>query len=117
MCRNRESSCRFQVIVPEVDMDAVARGCVGPPQFAQREADVVAVLWIFTNPHCVGVGENERAVVSFDHAAPAARVSWQPGMPGWIQVARNDPIAAFEARRRAIGAARACAMLENPSNI
>src|SRR5206468_6128520 len=89
----------------------------GTPQLSQREAHTVAVLGLLAEPHAIRVGKDEHAVVAFDHASLAARVARQPCMSERVDVAREHPVAGFEARRRALGTTRAATLDQNLAHV
>src|SRR3989475_2145132 len=95
----RSTSGGIEVVIPEIDVDAVARGSFGSPQLARGEAHAVAVLGLLVARHGVGVGEDEHAVVAVDDAALAARVARQARVADGVIVAREHAVAGLELRR------------------
>src|SRR5688500_9375941 len=98
------------MIVPQIDVDAVALGSVETPQLAQREAHAIAVLRLLAEPHAIGIGEDEHPMVAIDEATLRARVARQPRVAGRVNVAGQHPIARFEACPLAFRATRAVAL-------
>src|SRR6266581_7896947 len=88
----RSASGGIEVVIPEIDVHAVARGGAGPPQLARGEAHAVAVLGLLVARHGVGVGEDEDAVVAVDNAALAARVARQARVADGVVVVREDAV-------------------------
>src|SRR5206468_12630371 len=89
----------------------------GTPQLSQREAHTVAVLGLLAEPHAIRVGKDEHAVVAFDHPSLAARVTRQPCMSEGVDVARENPVAGFEARRRTLRTARAATLKQDLAHV
>src|SRR5215510_9840055 len=93
---------RPQVVVPEVDVHAVAGRRLGPPQLPGGEAHAVAVLWLLVAGHGVGVGEDEDAVIASDHPTLAAGIAGQAGVTEGMLVVGQDLIADLELRRHLV---------------
>jgi hypothetical protein len=77
--RGSASSGRRQVVVPEVDVDAIPRLGRLTPQFASFEPDAVAVLWLVAEAAAPVVVEHPDPMVDNNRAPLAARVPWPPG--------------------------------------
>src|SRR5882762_5645217 len=73
----RSASGGVEMVIPEIEVHAVARRSGGPPQLARREAHAVAMLGLLVARHRVRVREDEDAVIALDDAALAARVTRQ----------------------------------------
>src|SRR2546427_2232830 len=55
----RSTSGGIEVVIPQIEVHAVARGCPVPPKLARGEAHAVAMLGLLVARHRVRVGENE----------------------------------------------------------
>src|SRR5579859_7786860 len=80
-------------------MNRVERGSVGAPKFARGETNRVQVLAFFALEVRVGIGKYMHTVIARDGAQFAACISWEPRVPGWIDVAGAYLLAQLELRR------------------
>src|SRR2546427_5850501 len=62
----RSTSGGIEVVIPQVEVHAVACGRLVPPKLACGEAHAVAMLGLLVARHRVRVGENEDAVIAVD---------------------------------------------------
>ena len=95
---SRRRAIGFEIFLPKVDIDALARRVAGSPQFARFELDAVTMLRIRALTVRVRIRKNENAPVVADDAVLTACVARNPRMALRIHVARDDFVANREAR-------------------
>src|SRR2546427_9776002 len=108
----RSTSGGIEVVIPELDVHAVARGSGGSPQLARGEAHAVTVLGLLVARHGMGVREDEDAVVAVDDAAPAACVARQARVADGMVVVREHSVAGLEFGRHVLVEPRVAAVAQ-----
>src|SRR5260370_25724770 len=88
------------MIVPQIDVDGIARRGLLAPEFARGETHGVEMLRLLALKMRVRVGKNEDAMIALDRADFAARVARQARVPGWIDIAAANMLPHLEARYR-----------------
>lgn len=86
------------MIVPQIDVDRVARRGSRSPELGRGKADTVEVLGLLAQTHGVGIGKDEHAVIPADDSSPASCVAWQACVSDGMMIAGHDAIALPEAR-------------------
>ena len=88
----------FKVVVPQVDVDRIAGRSLIAPKLTCRELHRVHMLSFLTQPMSVGIGENIDSVIAVDLTHFASRITGQPCMAGWIDIAGAHALAHLEPR-------------------
>src|SRR5260370_9783962 len=88
------------MIVPQIDVDGIARRGLLTPEFARGETHGVEMLRLLALKMRVRVGKNEDAMIALDRADFAARVARQARVPGRIDIAAAHRLPHLEARYR-----------------
>src|SRR5260370_24525106 len=88
------------MIVPQIDVDGIARRGLLTPEFARGETHGVEMLGLLALEMGVGVGKDKDAMIALDRADRAARVAPQARVPGRIDIAAADMLPHLEARYR-----------------
>src|SRR3954467_973731 len=74
----QSSSRDIEIVLPQIEIDGVARVGRLAPQLARRKAHGVKELRVLALEPGVRIGEDMRAVIAFDRAQPTANVTRQP---------------------------------------
>src|SRR5260370_41349505 len=88
------------MIVPQIDVDGIARRGLLTPEFARGETHGVEMLRPLALEMRVRVGKNEDAMIALDRADFATRVARQARVPGRIDIAAANMLPHLEARYR-----------------
>src|SRR5437588_4578017 len=87
------SSGGIQVILPEIDVDAVSRRHGVAPEVPRCESHRVDWGWMVTPPVRLRVGKIVYAVHAMDDPFLATRIPGQAGVPLDVLVSRHHPVA------------------------
>src|SRR5260370_17721999 len=88
------------MIVPQIDVDGIARRGLLAPEFARGETDGVEMLRLRGLKMRVRVRKNEDTMIALDRSDFAARVARQARVPGRIDIAAAHRLPHLEARYR-----------------
>src|SRR5262245_29883363 len=90
----------LEILVPEVEINGIARGCGLAPQFPSGEPDGGKMLRLVSLIVRLRLGKEIDGTVAGDRAVLPARVARQPRVAGRVDVALSDALSRFEVRRR-----------------
>src|ERR1700704_476 len=90
--------CRFEVVFPQIDIDAFGRRMIAAPKFTAVEFNRVAMLRLSAGAMGMGIGKDEDTPIAKNGPMMAAGVAWNPRMALGIQVTREYAIPGLEAR-------------------
>src|SRR5262245_9913056 len=90
----------LKVVVPQIDVEGIARRSLLTPQLARGEAHQVNVLRLVTPAQSRAVREGLHAADPLDHASLAASIAGKAGMAYRIDIPSAHPLARLKARWR-----------------
>lgn len=112
-------SVRFsrQIAIPQIDINAICRWRVRPPEFDPGEAHAVHMLRAFPEPLCIAVGQDEQAVITVHDAAATADVSGHAGVCIGVPIQHLNAISRNKTRGITFRPSRRCAATECGSDL